>query len=129
MTETPGELLRRALGDLDAAERALTEPGHDGRTYELSGPEALSLPETARRLAAALSRPVEHVETTLDEALAGTVGFARTNDAGAFERVRLGMAGVVTTGVQDVTGRPARTFDDFLGEDAALAQASATRRD
>ncbi|WP_151526361.1 NAD(P)H-binding protein [Serinicoccus kebangsaanensis] len=110
------------------AERALTEDGHQGRTYELSGPEALSLPETARQLAGALDRPVQHVEITLDEALEGTTGFARQNDAGALERVRLGMAGTVTQDVQAVTGRRARTFAEFLHEDAAFRPASEWRR-
>ena len=42
----------------EAAALVLTEPGHAGATYELSGPEVLSQTETATILAQHLGRPV-----------------------------------------------------------------------
>ncbi len=42
----------------EAAALVLTEPGHAGATYELSGPEILSQTETAAILAQHLGRPV-----------------------------------------------------------------------
>ena len=42
----------------EAAALVLTEPGHAGATYELSGPEILSQTETAAILAQQLGRPV-----------------------------------------------------------------------
>ena len=42
----------------EAAALVLTEPGHEGATYELSGPEILSQTETAAILAQQLGRPV-----------------------------------------------------------------------
>ncbi|MER5888911.1 NAD(P)H-binding protein [Streptomyces sp. NPDC001941] len=50
------------------AVRALTEPGHAGRTYTLAGPEALSAREQARVLAEVLGRPLRFREWTADEA-------------------------------------------------------------
>lgn len=49
-----------------AAARVLTEPGHEGATYELSGLEALSQNEVATILAEQLERPVKVEVIPLD---------------------------------------------------------------
>jgi len=50
------------LGDVAAAAATvLLEPGHEGRTYELCGPEAISHHRMARELGTVLGRPVEAV--------------------------------------------------------------------
>ena len=51
---------------------ALTRTGHEGKTYDLTGPEALTHAEMAAQLAQALDRPVDFVdlpEQTFREAL------------------------------------------------------------
>ena len=62
---------RFALVDLAdvalAAARILTEEGHAGAIYELSGPANLSSEEMAETLADRLERKVESVQTPLDE--------------------------------------------------------------
>lgn len=98
------------------AERALVEDGHAGRTYQLSGPEALSLPRTAELLSAAAGHLVTHRDVTVDEAVAGTEGFERELNVLTFERVRAGSFAEVTDTVAHVTGRPPRTLQDFLTE-------------
>jgi uncharacterized protein YbjT (DUF2867 family) len=98
------------------ADRVLLEPGHAGRTYELSGPEAVTLPRTAELLSGALGRPVAHVELTIEEAVAGTEGFERELSAATFERLHAGVYAAVTDTVERVTGRPARTLQTFLAD-------------
>ncbi|WP_422772720.1 NAD(P)H-binding protein [Plantactinospora sp. WMMC1484] len=98
------------------AERALLEDGHTGRTYQISGPEALSLPRTAELLSAAAGRPVTHRDVTIDEAVAGSEGFARELSTLTFERVRAGSFAEVTDTVERVTGHPARTLRTFLSD-------------
>ncbi|MEV0154092.1 NAD(P)H-binding protein [Micromonospora sp. NPDC050686] len=98
------------------AERALLEEGHAGQVYELTGPEALSLPRTAELLSAATERPLAHRETTIDEAVAGTAGFDRELFVLTFERVHAGSFAAVTDTVERVTGRPARTLRAFLAD-------------
>lgn len=44
------------------AVKALTEPGHEGRAYDITGPEALSMWDMAEALERALHRPVSYVE-------------------------------------------------------------------
>ncbi|MDN5686764.1 MAG: nucleoside-diphosphate sugar epimerase [Brachybacterium sp.] len=104
------------------AARALLDTGHEGSTYELTGPKALTLPRTAELLSAAVSRPVEHVELSMEEALAGSEGFARRNDEGAFDRIRLGLAKGVTDTVERVTGHPPRSMQEFIADHQSLTQ-------
>ena len=40
----------------------LTEPGHDGAHYDVTGPEALSYADVAAKLGAALRRPVSYAD-------------------------------------------------------------------
>lgn len=98
------------------AERALLEDGHDGRAYEITGPEALTLPETAETLAEGLGRPVAHVEEPEAEALHGFEGFDRDLFALTIRRVHAGVFADVTDVVERVTGRPARTLRAFAAD-------------
>ncbi len=92
--------------------------------FELSGPESLSLPQTAELLSRAVGRPVVHRDVPVAEALAGTGGFERDLTALTFERVRAGVFAPVTDAVQQVTGRPARSLAAFLADAApALGRA------
>jgi len=97
------------------AELAVLDDRLAGTVHELSGPEALTLPETAAALTEALDRPVEHVEISVEEAVTGTEGFERWLFVTTFDRVRAGVY-AVTDGVERVTGRPARSFREFLAE-------------
>ncbi|MBY8874249.1 NAD(P)H-binding protein [Micromonospora sp. PLK6-60] len=102
------------------AERALLDEGHAGQAYEITGPEALSLPRTAELLSAAIGHPLAHREVTVDEAVAGTTGFERELFVLTFERVHAGSFATVTDTVERVTGRPARTMRDFLADQGAV---------
>lgn len=98
------------------AEHVLQGEGHAGRTYELSGPEAVTLPRTALLLSGALGRPVAHVELTVEEAVAGLEGFDRQLFVSTLERVHAGVYAQVTDTVEQVTGRPARSLQAFLAD-------------
>ncbi|MEV7522686.1 NAD(P)H-binding protein [Streptomyces sp. NPDC091371] len=52
------------------AVRALTEPGHEGRTYAMTGPEPISVREQVQELSRLLRRPIGFEELTADQALA-----------------------------------------------------------
>ena len=107
------------------AARALLEDGNEGRVHELTGPEALTLVETAEVLGSVLGRTVRPVELTMHEALAGVDDdFQRRNDEGAYDRIRTGMFGTLTDTVEQVTGRPPRTLRQFAAEVLAPAGAA-----
>jgi uncharacterized protein YbjT (DUF2867 family) len=98
------------------AARALLEDGHSGRVHELSGPEALSLPRTAELLGRTVGRPVVHRDLTVAEAVEGSDGFDRDLSTVTFERVRSGVFAGVSDVVERVTGRPARSLEQFLAD-------------
>jgi uncharacterized protein YbjT (DUF2867 family) len=90
----------------------------------LTGPEALSAAEVAERLSAAVGREVRYVDLTADafgQALAGAGLPGWLVDA-LVEGNRLLAAGhgaTVTDEVARVTGRPPRTFDQFVADHRA----------
>jgi uncharacterized protein YbjT (DUF2867 family) len=103
---------------------ALTEPGHDGRTYELTGPRLLTFTEAAAQIAAVVGRPVEYVAVTPAEYAAEAVALGVPADeagpmADLFARVLDGHNAYLDTGVRDVLGRDARDFSDYVRNAAA----------
>ena len=100
------------------AAAALTQEGHAGRTYTLTGPEALSHAEMAERLSAATECAIRFVDASDDDlrhAMAG-VGMPEWQIEGLVEdyaHYARGEASVIEQGVRQATGRPARDFDGF----------------
>ena len=100
------------------AAEALTGPGHEGHTYDITGPEALSHAEMADRLSTALGRHIEYIDAPsadMRQALLG-VGFPTWQADGLiedYEHYRRGEASDVTSTVQEITGQAARSFAQF----------------
>ncbi len=98
---------------------ALTEDGHTGQTYELSGPSAVTLTEAAAILSEATGRTIRYVALSRREYVAELVkqGVPATN-AEAFadvaESLRLGKDAHVSDGVQRALGRPPRAFAEAI---------------
>ncbi|OLF12832.1 NAD(P)-dependent oxidoreductase [Actinophytocola xinjiangensis] len=98
---------------------ALTEQGHAGATYELSGPQAVTLTEVAATLTRATGRTVRYVPLSTREYIAELVeqGLPVT-DAEAFatlaESLRRGKDAHLSDGVQRALGRPPRTFAEAI---------------
>ncbi|WP_055489761.1 NAD(P)H-binding protein [Streptomyces sp. TP-A0356] len=66
----PGDAPSASVDPADVAAvaaRALTEPGHAGQAYALTGPEALTAREQTRILARAVGRPLLFVERSREE--------------------------------------------------------------
>jgi uncharacterized protein YbjT (DUF2867 family) len=110
-----GEAARSLIHERDIADvavRALTEDGHAGARYVLTGPETLTQIEQAREIGTALGRTVAWEELSREEAedeLAGRVpATALDTWAGFVETPE-----IVTSTVRDVTGRPARPFGEW----------------
>ncbi|AOS64980.1 SDR family oxidoreductase [Actinoalloteichus hymeniacidonis] len=96
---------------------------HAGRTYLLSGPEVLTPPEKVRTIAEALGREVRFVELSTPEIVAAwrQSGFS-DSDIEFFLAVRTETpesGRTVLPTVEQVTGRPARTFAQWVRENAA----------
>jgi NAD(P)H dehydrogenase (quinone) len=96
-----------------AAAAVLTTPGHEGKEYDITGPEALSVEDIAALYAEAGGKPVEPVKLD-DDAWISTMVEHGMPDAAAqllasFGRsTRQGYAAPVSTAVEDLTRRPRR---------------------
>jgi uncharacterized protein YbjT (DUF2867 family) len=104
---------------------ALTSDGHGGKTYTITGQEALSFQEVAQKLAASTGRPVTYQDVPLaavqqEMVATGLPGWLVEVRMEFATALRDGYAAAVTDTVQAVTGQPARTFDAFAREHAAL---------
>jgi uncharacterized protein YbjT (DUF2867 family) len=112
------------------AVKALTMPGHEGKTYEITGPEFLTYGEIIRKVAITTGKPVAYVDTpeaTVREGmLAGGIDRDMVNSfLQYFSGVKAGKIYPPTTVVEHVLGRPSRTFDDWLRDHKeVLTQAS-----
>ena len=101
-----------------AAAAALTEPGHENKIYDLTGPAALTHAEMAAGLAAALGRPVAFVDVPpadLQHYLlrAGMDPWQAEGLLEDYAHYPRGEAAEVAPGVQEATGRPPRDFATF----------------
>ena len=107
---------------------ALTTDGHEGRTYVLTGPEAITYQQVAAHLSAATGRRIEFVDVP-DEALrqglvaAGMPDWLVQHLVALFPLLRQGAAAPTTDTVRALTGRAPRTFAEFARDHAALFQA------
>jgi NAD(P)H dehydrogenase (quinone) len=118
----------------DVAAAALTGTGHEGQTYDVTGPEALTMMETAERLSAVVKRRIRYQPQTPEEARATR----STSRMAQFEAERCMLTGQglddyevdvfvthfcqiaagdladVSGTVPDLTGHPAQSLADYL---------------
>ncbi|ARQ72171.1 NAD(P)H-binding protein [Streptomyces marincola] len=104
---------------------ALTEDGHAGQVYEVSGPRALTFTEVAAEISAAAGREVRYVPLTHEEFAAELVadGWDETDAqtwAEALSPLRRGLDEHVSDGVRRALGREPMDFADFARQAAAL---------
>lgn len=102
-----------------AAAEVLTKPGHDGKTYALTGPAAFSYAEAAAILSKVLGRPVAYSDTppaaAREHMLAG--GFPAWRADALLELaalLRSGKADFAGDGVKSLTGREPVAFETFV---------------
>ena len=103
----------------DVAVAALTEEGHKGELYEVTGPRLLTFAEMAAELSLATGRPIRHIPISFEDfhanvAQAGGEFVADVFTAIARETLD-GRNAHVTDGVQRALGRPPRNFAEFAG--------------
>jgi uncharacterized protein YbjT (DUF2867 family) len=108
----------RDIGEIVA--KVLTEDGHEGKTYELTGPEPLTYAEMARRLSAALGREIEYVNLTVEGRAAqleatGLPDWMACEFSAIYGEGFYGSGGgaKTTDTIERLLGRPPRSFDDF----------------
>ncbi|MGY6708435.1 MAG: NmrA family transcriptional regulator [Rhizobiaceae bacterium] len=108
----------------DIAVAALTEPGHAGKLYEVTGPRLMTFAQAVEEIARATGRPITYTPLSADAYLDAA------HDAGVPEdllsvlellirEVLDGRNEHLSDGVQKALGRPPRDFSDFARKAAA----------
>lgn len=92
---------------------------HDGRTYDLTGLEALSVGDTVYRLSALTGRTIAYVPETWEEALASRrplsdAEWEIVGWASSYAAIAAGELATVSPAVADLTGRPPQSIEGFL---------------
>lgn len=105
----------------------LTNDAHDGLSYELTGPEALTFSDIATELSTATGRIITYEATTLDDYIQ-----EQTRQGVPAERAQMlgelygimasGALNTVSTDVEKVLGKPARNFRGYAEVTAATWQ-------
>ncbi len=104
----------------EVAVKILTDPApHAGQTYDLTGPEALSLTEVASILTKATGRPVSYQNETMDEARAARAGYNAPEwlvDAwiSTYTAIAAGEVATVSNAIPELTGHPATSLEELL---------------
>jgi len=110
------------------AATVLTEPGHAGNGYDVTGPKAFSYSEVAAALSKAMNRKITYVDVPDDAVSNALSGFgfpawlvgALVNLYEDYRRSgNDGYAAQVTDTVKRITGHAGRTLDALLAEHAA----------
>ena len=110
-----------------AAVRVLTESGHEGRAYALSGPQSLGFAEVARKLSAASGHQVDYIDVPPDAAREGMVSMGMPEwqveaSLAMLTSMREGGFDVVSDDYERVVGVPPHSFDEFARDYAGEFQ-------
>jgi uncharacterized protein YbjT (DUF2867 family) len=108
----------------DVVFAALTEEGHVGQLYELTGPRLLTFGEVAAELSTAVGRELQYIPVTATEFAAELVAAGVPQEEAVpvselFAEVLDGRNSHLTDGVQRALGRAPRDFTDYARDLAA----------
>jgi uncharacterized protein YbjT (DUF2867 family) len=110
---------------VDSAVAALTSEGHEGQTYTLTGPASISVHDVAAALTRALGREISYIAVPVDAGVASLVEmglspFMADTFGELFVNFANNGANRATGDVQRLTGREARSIDDFARDFAEV---------
>jgi uncharacterized protein YbjT (DUF2867 family) len=108
----------------EVALAALTEPGHDGRVYEVTGPRLMTFHQVAAELSIVTGRAVDYIDVPHDPFLDGVKRSGAPQDVVwmldyLFTTVLDGRNSHFTDGVQQALGRAPRDFSTYARDAAA----------
>ncbi|WP_407319993.1 SDR family oxidoreductase [Isoptericola halotolerans] len=94
---------------------------HDGVTYDVTGPIALSLTEVAALLTLATGRQITYHPESVEEAFASRAGLGAsdvelTGWVSSYTAIAAGELAHVSHDVSRLVGRPARSFDQWIDD-------------
>ncbi|GAB5521232.1 MAG: NAD(P)H-binding protein [Rhodothermales bacterium] len=107
----------------DVATAALSEPGHTGQVYEVTGPRMLTFAEVAAELSKATGRPIDFIQVPHDAFVEGAKASGAPKEVVwmldyLFSTVLDGRNAYLTDGVQRALGRAPKDFATYAAETA-----------
>lgn len=117
----PGGMIQEPIIDIDdiadVVVAALTEDGHAGELYEVTGPRLMTFADMAVELSHAVGRPIRHIPISFDDFHANVASADGDFVADVFTAIARetldGQNAHVTDGVERALGRKARDFSKF----------------
>jgi uncharacterized protein YbjT (DUF2867 family) len=111
-----GMIDARDIGEVAA--KVLTEEGHEGKVYTLSGPAAISFYEVAEALSEVLGKEVRYVNISLEDAKRAmlNMGLSEWRADVLIEYAKAhseGYSNFTTEDVEQLTGHPATSYKEF----------------
>ena len=108
----------------DVVAAALTEPGHEGKLYELTGPRLMTFAEAVETIAGAAGRDLRYTPITPGEFADGMTAAGVPADIVEllvllFTETFDGRNASLADGVQQALGRPPRDFTEYARDAAA----------
>jgi uncharacterized protein YbjT (DUF2867 family) len=113
------------IRDISAvAAKVFTSSGHEGKTYVVTGPEALTFQQVAEKLSSVLGRKIDYADVPLSAAADGMrqSGMPEWNVRVVSELLGYfasGAAATVTDTIPRLLGRPAISFEQFARDHQA----------
>ncbi len=104
-----------------SAAAVLRTHDHDNSVFDITGPEALTLSEAARRLGEFVGRPIGYEAETEEEAYASRARYGAPEWevqgwVTSYQAIANGEMDTVSDAVETLTGHPPRSIEDFLRE-------------
>lgn len=119
------------IGDIaEVAAAVLTGSGHEGKTYPITGPEALTMAQVSEKLSSATGRPIGYVDVPPEDAkkarlAAGMSPYMADALDELFAERRKGKESQVSNVIPSVFKRRATSFDEFAARHAAIFRGEA----
>jgi uncharacterized protein YbjT (DUF2867 family) len=103
----------------EVAAKILTEDGHEGKRYVLTGPKAVSYPDIADALASKIGKPVKYIDINPAQAKQAMIAADMPDWVADFvndlrDLEKSGGANGLTQDIQKLLGRPPRTLEESI---------------
>jgi uncharacterized protein YbjT (DUF2867 family) len=110
---------------VDVAMAVVTGSGHEGKSYILTGPEAISFHDVAATFSKVLGKEVNYISVPGEAARESMIGMGlpewiAEGYVELSEGFREGFANRTTDNVENLTGHPARPFEQFIRDHAQV---------
>lgn len=108
----------------DVVVASLTEEGHDGKLYEVTGSRLLSFKEAVAEIAETVGRPIVYEQPSIEEYVAQMTAYQIPKEyidlsKYLFTEVLDGRNASVSNGIEEALGRKPKDFSEYVKEIAA----------